>query len=113
MPASLDVLREREFRLLYFGQAISLLGDGMLLVALPFAVFELGGSATTVGIVFAAGQGPLAALILAGGVVADRLPRRALMLASDVVRTCVMAVSAALLLAGTAEIWELVVLQVL
>jgi MFS family permease len=111
LPASLEVLRQREFRLLYVGQTISLVGDGMLLVALPFAVFALGGSATTVGFVFAAGQAPLAAVILAGGVVGDRLPRRALMLAADLVRMAVMGLSAALLLTGEAHVWELIALQ--
>ena len=110
-PGTLDVLRGREFRLLFAGQAVSLLGDGMIAVALPFAVFELGGSASTVGIVFAAGQAPLAAVILAGGVVADRLPRRRLMLAADLVRLATAGIAAALLVSGAAEIWQLVVLQ--
>ena len=83
----------------------------MLVVALPFAVFALGGSATTVGIVFAAGQGTMTATILAGGVAADRLPRRGVMLASDLVRMTAMGFAAALVITGEAKVWQLVVLQ--
>src|ERR687891_470628 len=74
MAGRLDALRERPFRLLFFGQTASLLGDGMVPVALAFAVLDLTGSATDLGIVLAARTIPLVAFLLAGGVWADRLP---------------------------------------
>jgi hypothetical protein len=54
LPESLDVLRGREFRLLFSGQAVSVLGDRMVAVALAFGVLEIGGSASDVGLVLAA-----------------------------------------------------------
>ncbi len=107
------VLREREFRLLWAGQTVSVIGDGILLLSLSFAVLDLTGSATDVGIVIAASRAPLLLTVLAGGVVADRVSRRWLMVGADLVRMSGLAASAALLIAGTAQLWELVVLQAL
>ncbi|MFN8218410.1 MAG: MFS transporter [Solirubrobacterales bacterium] len=110
LPQGLAVLRAREFRLLFAGQAISVLGDRMVAVALAFAVLEIGGSTTEVGLVLAAGTLPLVATVLAGGVVADRASRRAVMVTADVVRVASQAATAALLIAGTAQVWELALL---
>src|SRR4051794_1250040 len=82
----MGVLRLREFRLLFGAQAISWFGDRMVTIALAFAVLELGGSASEVGLVLAFRMVPLVATLLAGGVVADRLSRRAVMVAADLVR---------------------------
>ncbi len=106
-----QVLREREFRLLWAGQTVSVIGDGILLLALSFAVLDLTGSATDVGLVLAASRAPLVLTVLAGGVVADRVSRRRLMVVADLVRMGGLTVSATLLIAGTAELWELLVLQ--
>jgi MFS family permease len=76
MPESLDALREREFRLLFLGQAISWLGTGMVPLALAFAVLQVTRSASDLGLVLAARALPNVAFLLAGGVFADRLPRR-------------------------------------
>jgi len=103
--------RDRNFRLLFAGQATSLLGDGMVTVALSFAVLDLTGSVSDLGIVLAAQAIPLVTFLLVGGVWADRLPRRAVMLGADALRFVVQALSAVLLIAGTAKIWQLVVLQ--
>ncbi|HEY0316869.1 MAG TPA: MFS transporter [Solirubrobacterales bacterium] len=110
LPESLDVLRTREFRLLFSGQAVSVLGDRMAVLALAFAVLEIGGSASDVGLVLAAGAFPLVATVLAGGVVADRASRRAVMVAADVVRVASQGTMAALLIAGVAEVWMLALL---
>ena len=69
-----EALRDRPFRLLFLAQATSLLGDGMVSVALAFAVLELTGSAADLGIVLAARTAPLVVFLLVGGVWADRLP---------------------------------------
>lgn len=104
-------LRERRFRLLWLGQATSTLGDGLVPVALAFAVIQtLDGSPTELGIVLAAQTLPLVVFVLAGGVWADRLPRQMVMLVSDVIRCVIQATIAVLLLSGHAQLWELVVL---
>jgi MFS family permease len=105
-----EALRERNFRLLYIGQAVSLLGDGMVGVALAFGVLEVSGSPSALGIVLAARSIPTIALLLAGGVIADRLPRRTVMVAADVVRMAGHGLMAALLISGSAEVWSLAVL---
>jgi MFS family permease len=109
----LGALREREFRLFFTGQLVSLLGDAVTPFALAWAVLDLTGSARDLGLVLAAKAVPLVVFLLAGGVLADRLPRRGVMLAADVARMAVQAVTAALLLSHAARIWELVVLQAL
>ncbi len=107
LPDSLEVLRTREFRLLFGGQAVSVLGDRMAVVALAFAVLEIGGSTSDVGLVLAAGAFPLVATVLVGGVVADRSSRRAVMVAADLVRVASQGAMAALLISGVAEVWML------
>jgi MFS family permease len=109
----LDALRERQFRLLFFARTASVLGDNVAPVALAFAILDLTGSATDLGLVLAARTIPLVVFLLAGGVWADWVPRQRLMLASDVGRFVTQAAFAALLLSGTAHLWELVALQAL
>src|SRR4051794_11538944 len=105
------VLREeRQFRLLFLGQALSVVGDRMTQVVLPFAVLSVGGSVTDVGIVAAAGFLPFIFLGLIGGVVADRIERRRILLASDAVRLVSQAAAGVLLLSGAGEVWHLAAL---
>src|SRR5450756_1549210 len=106
----LGLLRIRAFRNVFLAQSISVFGDGITPVALTFAVLGLTGSATDLGLVLAAQSLPLAALALVGGVWADRLPRAALMVASDLVRAAVQIAGATLLLAGVAQVWQLAIL---
>jgi MFS family permease len=109
----LGALQEREFRLFFTGQYVSLIGDAITPFALAWAVLDLTGSATDYGLVIAAKTAPLVIFLLVGGVFADRLPRRAVMLTADAIRMCIQAATAALLLSHTAHIWELIVLQAL
>ena len=109
----LGALQEREFRLYFTGQLVSLLGDAVTPFALAWAVLDLTGSARDLGFVIAAGTAPLVIFLLVGGVFADRLPRRGVMLTADVARMAIQAATAALLLSHTAQIWELIVLQAL
>jgi len=104
---SLRVLRHRDFRLLFLGQGISVFGDRMVAVALAFAVIELGGSASDVGLVLAAGMVPQVATLLAGGVVADRTSRRAVMVGADLLRLASQATMAVLVISGAGEVWML------
>ena len=108
---SLGALREREYRLFFAGQSVSLLGDGMVGVALSFAVLDLTGKAADLGYVFAARSVPLVGFLLVGGVFADRLSRRAVMVGADLVRVGTQGGLAALLLTGHAHLWQVIVLQ--
>ena len=107
------MLGEREFSLFFWGQAVSILGDGIFPIALAFAVLDLGGSPTALGIVLLAGILPQTLFVLVGGVWADRLPRRTILLASDIARAVIQVGTAALLLSGQARIWHLVALYAL
>lgn len=106
MRTALGALDERPFRLLWLGQTLSAVGDALVPVALAFAVLDQG-DARDLGFVMACYMLPRALLTLAGGVWADRLPRRAVMIAADVVRGGGQAVAAVLLVTGSAEIWHL------
>ena len=106
-PAALGALRERPFRLLWAGQAASAIGDSMIGVALAFAVLELDGSAGDLGLVLAALVASRVVFVLAGGVWADRLPRRLVMLTADAVRALAQGAVAVLLLTGAAAVWHL------
>jgi MFS family permease len=108
---ALGSLRERDFRLFFIGQSISLLGTGMVGVALSFAVLDLTGSISDLGFVLGAQVVAQVGFMLAGGVFADRLSRRSVMVASDLVSCASQAATAALLIGGEARVWHLVVLQ--
>ena len=106
----LGALAERNFRLVFSSVTISALGDGVTTVALAFAVLEISGSATALGLVLAARQGSAAAITLAAGVWADRLPRHLVLVsAAAIVQGAVQAVVGTLLVTGHAEVWMLVV----
>lgn len=111
-PNPLGALSERPFRLLWIGQTTSVAGDALIPVAIAFAVLGIGGTATELGIVFAAFTVAHVALVLAGGVVADRLPRQLVMVACDLVRAVGEVVLAVLLISGSAQVWHLVVAAV-
>jgi hypothetical protein len=99
-----DVLRsEGQFRLLFAGQVLSLIGDRVMLVALPFAVLEAGGDLEAVGLVVAAELVPFLIFALVGGVVSDRSDRRRILIRSDLARLVVQAVGGALLVADAAS----------
>ena len=109
LPSSLQALSEPRFRLLWAGQATSAIGDGLMSIALAFAVLRIGGTATQLGLVLAVGTVSRVAFYLVGGVWADRLPRQVVMLASDLVRAAQQFIVGALLITGTARMWHLVV----
>jgi len=105
--ALLGPLAIRQFRLLWLAATTSALGSAFVPVAMAFAVLRSGGSATSLGIVLLVGTVAGLATYQVAGVWADRLSRRNLMLAADLVRLAVEAAIAALLLTGHARIWQL------
>lgn len=95
---ALTPLGERRFRLLWLGRVSSAVGDAIVPVALVFAVLSIDRSPTAIGAVLGAMMVARVGFTLAGGVLADRLSRRTVMLACDVVRGVVQAATAVLLL---------------
>jgi MFS family permease len=107
------VLRHRDFRLLWFGNSASVVGDRIVTVAIALFVVDLTGSAADLGFVMAAYSLPLIFFLLVGGVYADRLPRHLVVVATDLVRFALHGALALLILSGEVRIWHLVVIGVL
>jgi MFS family permease len=110
---ALHALRSRDFRLLWSGQTISLVGDGAFLVALGWTSFELTGSKSTLALVLMGHGAAMLATLLLGGALADRYPRRTLMIISDLSRCAVMVALVVVDLSGNLELWSLITLAVL
>lgn len=108
-----SALRVRDYRMLWTGQIISHVGTGVTLVALAFQALQLTDSPGGLGLVLTARSVPMLALILIGGAITDRMPRRAIMLLSDAIRGA--SVLGMALLAGfdVIELWHLIALAVL
>jgi MFS family permease len=104
-------LRLPAFRLLFAARAISYVGTYLAPIAVAFAILRNGGGATAVGLSFAAWTLAQVAMLAFGGVVGDRIPRRLVMIGSDVASTAVRITMGALLLSGHAHVWELIALQ--
>jgi MFS family permease len=105
------VLREEpQYRLLFGSQVLSILGDRVTSIALPFAVLAVGGGVGDVALTSAAQFLPFVLLALPAGVWADRLDRKRILITSDAVRLVTQAIAAVLLLTGTAHVVHLVVL---
>lgn len=110
--AALAVLRERQFALFFWSQTISALGTMVVPVALTFAVLDLTHSASDLGIILAARLVPMVVFLLTGGVWADRLSGRSLMIATNLVQLASQGLLGFLIVSGEARIWEFVALQV-
>jgi MFS family permease len=108
-PAALRPLRHRDFHLLWTGLAVSLVGSGLWLVALTWQVIVLGGGPAKLSLVTALYSVGLLAFVLLGGVAADRLPQRLVILAADLVRAALLLVLGVLSLSGNLKIWHLAV----
>jgi len=104
------VLHERSFARYLAAVTVSTLGSGMAMVALAFAVLEFGG-AIDLGIVLLAREIPIVVLLLLGGVFADRIPRRTIIVGSDLVKGAAQVATAIVLFSGTANVWTIAVLQ--
>ncbi|MCL5734632.1 MAG: MFS transporter [Actinobacteria bacterium] len=102
-----DILGNRNFRLLWSGEGISLLGDQFSLIALPWLVLKLTGSALAIGTVLALAAIPRALFMLVGGALTDRLSPRSLMLCSNVSRFVLVGGLALLTVTGSIELWML------
>jgi Major Facilitator Superfamily len=102
-------LEVRDFRIVLAGAAVSVVGDGMTLVAIVFAVLDVTGSADDAGFVLAAGIVAQAVLLLVGGALADRWPRGRVMALSQLASGSCTGLLAALLILGEARLWMIIV----
>ena len=101
-------LAHRDYRLLAGGMSVSLLGDGVFLVALAWQVYALSNAPTALGAVGIAMTVPTITCLLIGGAVSDRHDRRRIMFAADCVRGLLLAGLAALSVAGVLTLAELI-----
>ncbi len=108
----LSPLGERNFRLLWTGMTVSLIGDGVLLVALAWKVYELSNRPAAMAAVGVAMTVPHVVFLLLGGVASDRFDRRRLMVASDAVRGAVVAILGVLSVTGNLRLGHILVLVV-
>ncbi len=106
-PAAVLPLRHRDFRLLWMGLLTSMIGSGLWLVALAWQVIELGGGPAQLSLVTAAFSAGLVAFVLVGGVTADRLSQRQVMVAADLLRAATLVALSALSLTGNLDVWHL------
>ncbi len=113
MHNAAELLRHRNFTLLFAGRCVSFLGNAMAPVALAFAILELSGSPSALGVVLAARMVPQILFLLAGGVLADRLPRSTVLVGSNLLAGASQAAVAVLLLSNHAEVWHIAVLEVI
>jgi MFS family permease len=105
-------LAHRDYRLLAGGMSVSLLGDGLFLVALAWQVYSLSDAPTALATVGIAMTIPTITCLLIGGAVSDRFDRRLVMLIADAVRAVVLAGLAALAVTGALVFWELLAIAV-
>jgi len=109
----LEPLRGRDFRILWTGMTVSLIGDGVMLIALAWQVFALSNTPSALAVVGVAVSAPHVLLALFGGVASDRFDRRRVMIGADAVRCLALVTLGALSIAGTVQLWHLVVLGAL
>ncbi len=105
VPPFAALLRLRNFRLLWMGEGISLLGDQFQMIALPWLVLKLSGDGFAIGGVMALAGIPRAVFMLVGGALTDRFSPRRVMLISNVVRMALVLGLASLVLTGFIKLW--------
>ncbi|NNN01438.1 MAG: MFS transporter [Acidimicrobiaceae bacterium] len=107
-----SALRHRNFALLWSGQTISLAGNGVFTVALPLEVLRLTGSPLALSLIVIARTIPAILLLLVGGSLVDRLPRRRVMLVCDLVSGISVGIVAVLIAVGRPHLFDLACLAV-
>jgi MFS family permease len=104
-------LRLPAFRFLFAARAISYIGTYLAPIAVAFAILDNGGGATAVGLSYAAWTLAQVAMLAFAGVVGDRVPRRLVMIGSDIASATVRTTMGVLLVSGHAQVWHLIALQ--
>jgi MFS family permease len=112
LPIGLGALAERPFRLFWIGRTTSAFGDAFMPVAVAFAVLSISGSAGDIGLVLATSTAVRMLLLVFGGAIADRVPRRLLLVGSDTFLLVVQTTMGVLLLLGHRSVAALLVAAV-
>ena len=103
-------LRNRDFRFLWAGMTVSLLGDGITTIALAWQAYEISNVPTALALIGIAQTVPHVLLLLVGGAVSDRFERRKVMIAADTVRLLAMCALGVLAITGTIQIWHMMLI---
>jgi MFS family permease len=107
-PPSLRALNHREFRLFVSGQSISLIGTWMQMVAQSWLIYRLTGSATALGVITFIGQAPMLVLAPGGGLLADRIPTKRLLLVTQTLSMLLALALGLLTLSHLVRLWHVV-----
>ncbi len=99
--------RVRDFALYWTARTVSMLGDGVMVVALPWQVYELTDSPAAMGLVGAIQTASIFAFVVLGGVASDRIERKKVIIASDVARGVAAGAAGVLAIGGWLELWHL------
>jgi MFS family permease len=103
-------LRHRDFRLLWTGMTVSLLGDGITLIALAWQAYEISGAPSALALIGVSQTVPHAVLLLVGGAVSDRFERRKVLIAADAIRMLAVCALGLLSITGVIEIWHMMLI---
>jgi MFS family permease len=103
-------LRHRDFRLLWSGMTVSLLGDGITTIALAWQAYELSDAPTAFSLVGFSMTVPHVILLLVGGAVSDRFDRRKVLVAADLLRMVAVTLLGLLSVSGAIQIWHMMVI---
>ncbi len=103
-------LANRNFRLLWLGEGISLIGDQFYLIAIGFITMQITGSALALGTIMMTAAIPRAFLMLLGGAITDRFSSRTVMMVSNALRAVITVILAALAFSGSVQVWQLYIL---
>ncbi len=107
LPRALSPLRHRAYRLLALSLAFALLTQGLWAIGMVWQVMALGGGPAALSLVTGLSAGGMLVTTLVGGALADRIPQRQILLTVAVLQALVVALAAALSLAGVLELWQL------
>ncbi len=107
----MDVLRGRDFRLLWIGDGISVLGDQFYLIAVPWLILQITGSGLALGLMLMLAGIPRAILMLVGGALSDRFSPRKILLVSHGIRALLVGLLTVLVVTETVQLWHLYVLS--
>ena len=113
LPRAIRPFRHRDYRFLVASMGVSLFASGMWIVALVWQVIELGGGPSELSLVATASSLGLLLSVLIGGVAADRLPRRALLIVVELVRIGTALAVGLLAVTGMLHLWHLAVVAFL
>jgi MFS family permease len=110
LPRALKPFGNGQFRLLAIALLFSLFSAGCWIVSVAWQVIELGGSPVDLSLVAVGNAIGLVAAVLIGGVVADRVPQRRILIVVEIVRALCFGTAAFLALSGNVQVWHLAVI---